>query len=420
MSSRFEQIKHWPWKRIMIGTAVISSIAASSSFGTYAYFTSQVETKSSFAAGKLEIGLGTTEALFKAEDDQPFLPGVRFEKSLRIVNNSDVPVKYALLAGKESGDDVVYNQLMVEIRQGGADGDLLYLGRVNQLTRANVIIPELAKGGQDELHFSVYLPESTGNEVQQKSAEVEFGFLATQLENGEYFAQGGPVMTLTPTDFSEGVRKATERVMKDASQGTTFILAEGTYDLPDGFEFSGNTTWKAEKGKEGKVIIEADGLQLKDVSMDGITFRGSDVGIYAGSNVSLTHCTFEGGFEAAIQTSSTDGKSLEGLTVKNSKFLGGTNAIVLDKEIKAVMIVGNTFENVDHAIVATEEQASEVQIVGNDFTKVSGYAVDSMGVRIGDGIEGFKETKGEGKEKATLALHLHKADFYLEENRYRK
>ena len=246
MSSQFEKIKHWPWKRIMIGTAVISSIAASSSFGTYAYFTSQAQETNAFTAGKLEIGLGTTATSFQAEGDEPFLPGVRFEKSLRINNLSDVPVKYALLANKEDGDDIVYDQLMVEVRRGGADGDLLYMGRVSQLTRSNVIISELEKDGGDELHFAVYLPESTGNEVQQKSASVEFGFLATQIENGEYFAQSGPVMTLTPNDFEEGILKATERVMKDTVQGTTFILAEGNYSLPNGFAFPANSAWKAE------------------------------------------------------------------------------------------------------------------------------------------------------------------------------
>lgn len=417
MSNRYERIKQWPWKRIMIGTAVISSIAASSSFGTYAYFTSQVKETTAFAAGKLEIGLGTTSASFTAEGDQPFVPGVRFEKNLQVENRSDIPVKYALLANKQGGDDIVYDQLMVEVRKAGADGDLLYLGRVNQLTKANVVLSELAKGGADTLHFSVYLPESTGNEVQQKTAEVEFGFLATQLENGEYFAQGGPVMTLTPADFEEGIRKATERVMEDSVEGTTFILAEGTYSLPGDFTFPPNTTWKAESGKAGKVIIDAEGLQLKDISLDSLAFRGSDVGILADSNVSLTNCSFEG-YETAIQASPGEGGERKGLTVKNSSFRQVDKGVLVDQEFKAVVIAGNTFEQVTHAVSARSDKASELQIVGNKFGKVSGYAVDSDGVRIGDGIEGFKESASENGV-GSLALHLHKADFYLEANEYK-
>jgi hypothetical protein len=418
MSSQFEKVKQWPWKRIMIGTAVISSIAASSSFGTYAYFTSQVQETSAFSVGKLEIGLGTTETSFKAEGDEPFLPGVRFEKDLRIENKSDVPVKYALLAKKQGGDDIVYDQLMVEVRNGGSGGDLVYMGRVSQLTRANVIISELEKGEADELNFAVYLPESTGNEVQQKSAEVEFGFLATQIENGEYFAQSGPVMTLTPNDFEEGIMKATERVMEDTVEGTTFILAEGSYSLPSDFTFPANSTWKAEKGKEGKVVLDADGLTVKDVSFDGITFSGTDVGLYVDANVSISNSTFEG-YETAIQTA-PDGAGHKGLTVKNSTFKGGDKAIVLDQEMKAVVIADNTFENVEHAVFASGEKASEIQIVGNDFTKVSGYAIDSDGVRIGDGITGFKEAAEEdGPGEGKLALHIQNADFYLEGNKYK-
>ncbi|HZG16627.1 MAG TPA: right-handed parallel beta-helix repeat-containing protein [Candidatus Bathyarchaeia archaeon] len=419
MSSQFEKMKNWPWKRILIGTAVISSIAASSSFGTYAYFTSQVQETSAFTAGKLEIGLGTTETSFRAEGDEPFLPGVRFEKKLRIENMSDVPVKYALLANKQGGDDIVYDQLMVEVRRGGSDGDLLYMGRVSQLTRANVIIAELEKEAGDDLHFSVYLPESTGNEVQQKSAEVEFGFLATQIENGEYFAQSGPVMTLTPADFEEGIMKATERVMKDTVQGTTFILAEGSYSLPNDFTFPANSMWKAEKGKEGKVVLDAEDLNVKEVSFDGITFSGSGVGLYVDTNVSISNSFFEG-YEVAIQTTPGDSEGRKGLTVKNSIFKNVDKGIVLDQEMKAVVIAGNTFENVEHAVAATGEKASEIQIVGNDFTKVSGYAVDSDGVRIGDGITGFKEaTEENGSGEGKLAVHVQQADFYLEANKYK-
>jgi predicted ribosomally synthesized peptide with SipW-like signal peptide len=127
---KWEQVKNWPWKRILVGTAVISSIAASTSFGTYAYFTSQVEESSTFAAGKLEISLGETKAKFQSENNQPFLPGVRVERTLSVQNNSDVPVKYALLAEKADGDDVVYEQLVAEIRRD-SDDELLYYGRIS-------------------------------------------------------------------------------------------------------------------------------------------------------------------------------------------------------------------------------------------------------------------------------------------------
>lgn len=417
--SKFEQVKNWPWKRILIGTAVVSSIAASSSFGTYAYFTSQANESTAFAAGKLEIGIGKSAATFKADDDHPFLPGVRFEKDLTIENNSDVPVKYALLANKTNGDDVVYNQLMVEVRRGGSGGELLFLGRVNQLSQANVIVPELGKGGHDLLHFSVYLPESTGNEVQMKSAEVDFGFLATQQENGEYFAQKGPVMTFTPEDFARGKLDDTLQVMKTSAEGSTFILGEGTYNLPDGKDIYGNVTWKAARGKEGKVVVQADQLRVKDTSFDGITFKGSGVGLFVESNVSFVNCTFEGNFEAAIQTVESKEGSLEGLTVKNSTFAGGKNGIVLNQEIKGVMVSGNTFAGVNHAIAVDNEKHSQLQVVHNDFSKVNQYAVESNGVRVGDGIEGFAETKEENQETAKLALHLRQADIYLEENKYK-
>ena len=436
---KWEQVKNWPWKRIMIGTAVLSSIAASTSFGTYAYFTSEAESATSFTAGKLEISLGETKAAFRAEEDQPFLPGVRVEKTLTVENNSDVPVKYALLAEKEGGEDIVYNQLVVEIRRED-DDELLYHGRVSTLNQANVVIPELETGDSDDLRYTVYLPESTGNEVQQKSAEVSFGFLATQQENGEYFAQSGPVMTFTPQDLSGKELLETMKLVSrveaeegagredgDAVRGMTFILGVGTYDL-DGLDLPKHVTWKAAPGQEGKVVIEADGLEVSDAAFEGIRFEGSGTGLLVGNNVSIRNSIFGSGFEAAIRTSSSGGKAaeegeddgsyLEGLTVKDSIFEGPQQAIVLDEAIRAVLIANNTFEGGDHAIVVANDKASQVQIVGNDFTGVGDYAIDSSGVRVGDGIDGFREIETEESDAKKLALHLHKADLYLENNRY--
>ncbi|MEJ8547619.1 TasA family protein [Brevibacillus borstelensis] len=419
-----EQVKNWPWKRIALGTAVLTSIVASTSFGTYAYFTSQVEDSSTFAAGRLEISLGETKARFQAVDDMPFLPGVRFAKTLTVHNQSDVPVKYALLAEKEGGDDIVYDQLVVEVRRENRDGELLYHGRVSQLTQANVIIPELPKDESDELYFSVYLPESTGNEVQQKSADVTFGFLATQQENGQYFAQGGPVLTFTPQDLNgaklvETLRLASKEAEKDNVKGLTFVLEEGSYDLSD-MKLPEKVTWKAAPGKEGKVVVRADELQVSNASFEGIRFQGNGTGLYVGSNVSFQGCTFDGGFDAAIRTMSDLGKekTLEGLTVKDSTFAGAKEAIVLDQTIKGVLIASNTFTGVQHAVVVANKRETEVQIVDNDFTKVNKYAVDSGGVQVGDGIEGFKETSGENGDTKKLALHLFKADIYLEDNKY--
>lgn len=436
---KWEQVKNWPWKRVVIGTAFISSIAASTSFGTYAYFTSQVDDASTFAAGKLEISLGgVSSASFRAEGDQKFLPGVRVQKTMSVENKSDVPVKYALLAKKADGDDILYDQLVAEIRS--SDDTLLYHGRVSSLTKANVVIPELDKGEADELSFTVYLPESTGNEVQQKTADVNFGFLATQQENGDYFAQSGPVMTFTPQDLSGsqlldtmklakrvGEEESAKQKDESAAKGMTFVLAEGSYDL-SGLELPKHITWKAAPGQEGKVIIRADELAVQEASFDGIRFEGRGTGLLVGSNVSFRNCVFGSGFEEAIRTAGAEdkqsdesaegGKFLEGLTVKDSIFEGGGEGIVLNQTIKAVLIAGSTFNGGKHAVVIANDKESQVQIVDNDFTKVSQYAVESDGVRVGDGIDGFKEIEGEVVGTKKLALHLYKADLYLENNKY--
>ncbi|MED4754304.1 SipW-dependent-type signal peptide-containing protein [Brevibacillus choshinensis] len=436
---KWEQVKNWPWKRIIIGSAVISSIAASTSFGTYAYFTSQVEDSTTFAAGKLEISLGENKTKFQAEADQPFLPGVRVEKTLSVENSSDVPVKYALLAEKADGDDIVYDQLVAEIRRT-SDDELLYHGRISTLTQANVVIHELDKGERDQLHFTVYLPESTGNEVQEKSAEVNFGFLATQQENGDYFAQSGPVMTFTPQDLSGkqlldtmklanrvGEEESSKQKDGTAAKGMTFVLAAGSYDL-SGMELPKHITWKAAPGQEGKVIIRADELEVHDASFEGIRFEGRGTGLLVGSNVSFRNCTFSSGFDEAIRTAGAvdvareegteGGKFLEGLTVKDSVFEGADQAIVLNQTIKAALIANNTFSGGKHAVVIANDKETQVQIVDNDFTKVNQYAVESGGVRVGDGIDGFKEIEGEVVGTKKLALHLYKADVYLENNKY--
>jgi hypothetical protein len=409
-----EQIKKWPWKRIAIGVAMISSVAVSTSFGTYAYFTSGVENNSTFASGVLKIGLEGGAVTFAADDDQPFLPGVRFHDRLTVANEGDVAVKFAVLAGKASGDDIVYDQLMVEIRDG--NDQLLYHGRVSDLSKSNVVIPELAKGGSETLYFTVYLPESAGNEVMQKTAEVEFSFLATQQENGEYFAQSAPVMTLTPDSFASG---DAQQVINEAVEGTIFILAEGDYTIPAGFEISRNVTLQAEKGKEDKVVLHGEGdviLRMENASVDGLSFAGaSSVGIEAGSHVSIVNSHFAGSLDAAVRSADEESG---GLTVKSSRFANGGDGIVIDKEMKAVMILGNTFSDVRRGIVASNEKASEVQVLQNDFTGVSGNAVESGGVAIGDGLEGFREESPEEGGKPRLALHLQKLDIYLEDNRY--
>lgn len=411
-----EKMKNWPWKKIVFGVAVVSSVAASSSFGTYAYFTSSKNEATAFAAGKLEIGLGQNSASFQAADGQPFLPGVRFEKELTVSNESDVPVKYAIQASKKAGEDVVYNQLMAEIRVDGDAGELLYAGRINQLSESNVVVPNVDKGGSSNLHFTVYLPESAGNEVQQKSAEVDFGFLATQIENGEYFAQKGPVITLTPADFAGLKGDSFNKIVEDSAEETTFILAEGTYDLSGLANLPKHVTWKAEKGKEGKVIIQADGSKLENATLDGFTIKGSGAGITVGSHVNIVNCTFEGSFDAAIQTA--EAESLEGLTVRNSKFKGATDAIVLDQPIIGVVIGDNVFEQVSRAVVAADDKKSQIQVVNNDFNKVAEHAVVAGINRIGDGIEGFKETAEADGDVKKLALHLRELDIYVENNKY--
>lgn len=431
----YRELKNWPWKRIVLGAVIISSVAASSSFGTYAYFTSKAEEKSPFSAGTLEIRLGKSSAVFQADDDQPFMPGVRFVREWEVENESDVPVKYALLAEKAGGDDVVYDQLMVEIRRNGPEGELLYRGRVKQLTPANVVVDRLEVQASDTLHYTVYLPESTGNEVMGKAAEVEFGFLATQLENGTYFAQDGPVMTFTPDDFSRQHLEATKRVIEEAIEGTTFVFGTGEYTIPADWSFGKNITLKAaEMDNSGNassttqanqeqaenVVFRADGadaiLRLKAARVEGITFAGrAESALKVASDVSVERCRFVGDFAAAVKTD--EDESLRGITIKDNQFSHEGNGVVIDRESKAVMVQGNTFDGVQHAIVVDNDQATELQVVDNDFAQVASFAVNSNGVRIGDGIAGYRETKGE-EGVSRLALHLQHLDIYLEGNRY--
>lgn len=139
-----------------------------------------------------------------------------------------------------------------------------------------------------------------------------------------------------------------------------------------------------------------------------------------GSNVSFVGCIFDGSFDAAIRTvpDLTGEKTLGGLTIKDSTFTGADQAIVLDQTIKAVFIASNTFRDVNYGVVVAHDKETEVQIVGNDFTRVNTHAVNSGGVRVGDGIEGFKETSEVNGDAKKLALHLFKADLYLEDNKY--
>ncbi|MGO0062162.1 TasA family protein [Brevibacillus fluminis] len=419
-----EEARKWPLKRIAYGAVVISTIAASSSFGTYAYFTDTKEVGATFASGTLHIDLSeekAAEATF-GSGETAFMPGSRLTKAFVLSNKSSSAVKYALQAEPgEGGENAVYDQLIVDIREAGSDA-LLYSGKVKNLSRANVVISNFDKDAQMTLDYTVSLPESAGNDVMGLTSTVDFGFLATQSTNSDYFAQSGPVMTLTPEQFSGQGRGETLDLLAKAVEGTTFVLGEGEYHLPANLKLGQNIRLQADKGKEGKVKLYSDGgagdaiLRLDNASVDGLTFMaGAETAIEAGSHVNISRCEFSGDFDTAIRAKEQgEGSAIVDVAISQNAFLNNRVSIDVSADAQGVVIDQNRFEQAEKAIHVKNEKHVELQVTRNDFAKVGGVPVESDGVRIGDGIAGFSETDGK------LALHLQHLDIYLADNHYPK
>jgi predicted ribosomally synthesized peptide with SipW-like signal peptide len=166
------------WMTSMQRKAVTSMMLVAMVFAlvggaTFAYFTdSAANNSNAFEAGTLDIGLDPAAATFSV----PLMaPGDAIDGNLTVQNSGSLPFFFTIAAAKASGDDNFFNALKLQITNT-ASGDVIYDGMLNSLNTNSA----LAAGANQPLKFTVSLPATAGNELQGKTCNVAFTFVATQ------------------------------------------------------------------------------------------------------------------------------------------------------------------------------------------------------------------------------------------------
>lgn len=165
-----------------------------------------------------DFGISTYPAsgLLKAPN---MYPGKRVTADLTVKNEGQLDFTYDISAVKNSGHDLLFNGLKLEIRNG--EGLVLFSGNISSLQ--NTAVGVLGKGGTDILTFTVELPANTGDEFQGKVLDLTFLLKAT--EHPPYIG-GGDIIWEPPLE------KADVNVRKGEILPVRFhLIKDGTYDL---------------------------------------------------------------------------------------------------------------------------------------------------------------------------------------------
>ena len=166
-------------RRIVFGSVLfLGIIGIVAGVSTYAWFTSQaISNDNIFMSGKLEIGLPFTGANDGFIEATNLYPGSSVTDTVDVQNNGEIIFKYKVTSDQNSGDEALYNNLNTVILK---DDIVIYDGTLKDLD-AN--IGNIVPGDKETLTFTVSLPETAGDECQEKIANTKFIFDATQIEN---------------------------------------------------------------------------------------------------------------------------------------------------------------------------------------------------------------------------------------------
>jgi hypothetical protein len=143
---------------------------------TYAVWTDQaILGNNDFATGSLQISTTPATALFTAAN---IFPGWSETKSLSVNNDGSAPLNYTFLTTKSGTSTVLYNSDFFHLKVGTTSGaGDLYDGPVRS---GSFITPRsLALGSSETLYVTVSLANDAGNDLQNKTATVNFVFDAT-------------------------------------------------------------------------------------------------------------------------------------------------------------------------------------------------------------------------------------------------
>lgn len=121
-----------------------------------------------------EFGISTFPNSFLQVNN--IAPGAKYSAEMTVKNEGQHDFSYDISATKESGADLLYNILNLDIVDG--NNRTLYTGKLKDLS--NTALGVLAKGSQDVLKFTVEFPKEAGNEYQGLSTSSTFTLTAKE------------------------------------------------------------------------------------------------------------------------------------------------------------------------------------------------------------------------------------------------
>jgi len=130
-----------------------------------------------------------------------------------------VDFSYDITAVKESGSELFYNVLDLEIKDSAQN--ILYSGKLKDLN--HLVLGVLGAGGTETFNFTVRLPAESGNEYQRLGAGVTF--VLDAMEHPPYIEGGGVV-------WDPPLERPDVHVRRGVIMPIRFhLINNGTYDI---------------------------------------------------------------------------------------------------------------------------------------------------------------------------------------------
>ncbi|MFC4409974.1 hypothetical protein ACFOZY_05915 [Chungangia koreensis] len=146
------------------------------------------------AENELVISISPKENLF---DISNMKPGDWAPRTITVQNSGSKDFVYQMQL-QNSGDEKLFNELMLEIKAGDTE---LYQGKM----AAFIALPEreLTSSTEENLEITIRFPEHLGNEFQGLVSDFAFSFIAEgKASPPVYVMTEGQVASFGPTDLS--------------------------------------------------------------------------------------------------------------------------------------------------------------------------------------------------------------------------
>lgn len=167
-------------KKLIISTVLILLLAVCFCVATIAIAISMARVENNeYGTGVVKINLNDGEPVI-TQDEFIFEPGMTVNKDFFLQNQSSCDVYYRIYFQNVEGG--LKDVLQVSIT---SEGELLFSGTPNQLSKKNVMISdaELKIDETKDMQISFYFPKEAGNEAQDMSLSFDLAADAVQTKN---------------------------------------------------------------------------------------------------------------------------------------------------------------------------------------------------------------------------------------------